>query len=174
MCIWFHFASRILGFSVSQHFSSSNAFAFFEPFKDFYVQILNEQKEKAQLQEVIKSGSVSDDVKSLLLSSSAPPPPPPVAAPPPPPPPPSGGAPPPPPPPGGVPPPPGAPPPPGVPASGLLLPKKSTPKPSNPLKSFNWSKLPESKISGTIWADLDDAKVSAPQVANVIRGCTNA
>uniref|UniRef100_A0A8D0DCC8 Disheveled-associated activator of morphogenesis 1 n=1 Tax=Sander lucioperca TaxID=283035 RepID=A0A8D0DCC8_SANLU len=37
--------------------------------------------------------------------------------------------------------------------------KKNIPQPSNPLKSFNWSKLPENKINGTIWKEIDDAKV---------------
>ena len=122
-----------------------------------------EQQAKEKLQEIIKTGNMPDDIKNLLTSSS--PPPPPVAAPPPPPPPPPGpgGAPPPPPPPpgGGPPPPPGAPPPPGMPgAPASAFPKKNIPKSSNPLKSFNWSKLPENKISGTIWDEIDDAKVS--------------
>uniref|UniRef100_A0A8C2L1X7 Dishevelled associated activator of morphogenesis 1b n=1 Tax=Cyprinus carpio TaxID=7962 RepID=A0A8C2L1X7_CYPCA len=72
--------------------------------------------------------------------------------------------PPPPPPPGGPPPPPGrppfsaAPPPPGAPM-GPSLKKKSIPQPSNPLKSFNWAKLSENKLEGTVWADIDDSKV---------------
>uniref|UniRef100_A0A8C6ZMP6 Dishevelled associated activator of morphosis 1 n=1 Tax=Nothoprocta perdicaria TaxID=30464 RepID=A0A8C6ZMP6_NOTPE len=87
--------------------------------------------------------------------------------PPPPPPPPPGGCPPPPPPPpppGGPPPPPGPPPldgvlpPPGAPL-GLALKKKSIPQPTNALKSFNWSKLPENKLAGTVWTEIDDAKV---------------
>ncbi|XP_041831137.1 disheveled-associated activator of morphogenesis 1-like isoform X1 [Melanotaenia boesemani] len=85
-----------------------------------------------------------------------PPPPPPggMMPPPPPPPPPPGGPPPPPgrPPTGGIPPPPGAP-------LGLSLKKKIIPQPSNPLKSFNWSKLAENKLEGTVWMDVDDAKV---------------
>ncbi|XP_044140879.1 disheveled-associated activator of morphogenesis 2 isoform X1 [Bufo gargarizans] len=76
-------------------------------------------------------------------------------------------APPPPPPPGGPPPPPGAPPFFGM---GMQAPplhsftcgtnsrKKSIPQPSHPLKSFNWSKLNEDKISGTIWNDIDDVR----------------
>jgi len=36
---------------------------------------------------------------------------------------------------------------------------KFVPKPSNPLKSFNWSKLPECKVQGTIWTDLDDSRL---------------
>uniref|UniRef100_A0A668SCC2 Uncharacterized protein n=1 Tax=Oreochromis aureus TaxID=47969 RepID=A0A668SCC2_OREAU len=88
----------------------------------------------------------------------APPPPPPppggMMPPPPPPPPPPGGPPPPPglPPIGGIPPPPGAP-------LGSSLKKKNIPQPSNPLKSFNWSKLAENKLEGTVWTEVDDAKV---------------
>uniref|UniRef100_A0A8C3LT84 Dishevelled associated activator of morphogenesis 1 n=1 Tax=Chrysolophus pictus TaxID=9089 RepID=A0A8C3LT84_CHRPC len=72
--------------------------------------------------------------------------------------------PPPPPPPGGPPPPPGPPPldgvmpPPGAPL-GFAFKKKSIPQPTNALKSFNWSKLPENKLAGTVWTDIDDAKV---------------
>ncbi|XP_051500629.1 disheveled-associated activator of morphogenesis 1-like isoform X2 [Myxocyprinus asiaticus] len=97
-----------------------------------------------------------------------PPPPPPPGGMMPPPPPPQGSAmmppPPPPPPPGGPPPPPGcppfggAPPPPGAPV-GPSLKKKNIPQPSNPLKSFNWAKLSESKLEGTVWADVDDCRV---------------
>lgn len=83
------------------------------------------------------------------LGSGLPPPPPPPgqASLPPPPPPPGGAPPPPPPPPGGPPPPPGllgfgAPPPPGG-FLGSTLKKKNIPQPSNPLKSFNWTKLSE-------------------------------
>ncbi|NXK12573.1 DAAM2 protein, partial [Herpetotheres cachinnans] len=56
---------------------------------------------------------------------------------------------------------PGGPPlPPGAPAPlGLALKKKSIPQPTNALKSFNWSKLPENKLAGTVWTDIDDAKV---------------
>ena len=32
--------------------------------------------------------------------------------------------------------------------------RKFVPKPSNPLKSFNWSKLPECKVQGTIWTGI--------------------
>ncbi|XP_004055285.4 disheveled-associated activator of morphogenesis 1 isoform X1 [Gorilla gorilla gorilla] len=86
--------------------------------------------------------------------------------PPPPPPLPGGMLPPPPPPlpPGGPPPPPGPPPlgaimpPPGAPM-GLALKKKSIPQPTNALKSFNWSKLPENKLEGTVWTEIDDTKV---------------
>ena len=37
--------------------------------------------------------------------------------------------------------------------------KKCVPQPSNPLKSFNWSKLPECKVDGTIWTDIDDSRL---------------
>ncbi|PWA16609.1 hypothetical protein CCH79_00004445, partial [Gambusia affinis] len=61
---------------------------------------------------------------------------------------------------GGPPPPP---PPPPPPAPGLTLgvteKKKNIPQPSSPLKSFNWSKLPEAKITGTIWKEIDDKDV---------------
>lgn len=92
------------------------------------------------------------------LGSLLPPPPPPLL---------SGGALPPPPPPlppGGPPPPPGPPPlggilpPPGAPVS-LTLKKKNIPQPTNALKSFNWSKLPENKLEGTVWTEIDDTKV---------------
>lgn len=33
------------------------------------------------------------------------------------------------------------------------------PKSSVPLKSLNWVKLPETKLSGTIWADIDESKI---------------
>uniref|UniRef100_A0A3B3ZTB4 Dishevelled associated activator of morphogenesis 1b n=1 Tax=Periophthalmus magnuspinnatus TaxID=409849 RepID=A0A3B3ZTB4_9GOBI len=71
--------------------------------------------------------------------------------------------PPPPPPPGGppgfggfpfVPPPP---PPPGAPMGPATV--KNIPKPANPMKSFNWSKLPQNKVNGTIWEEIDDLKV---------------
>ncbi|XP_069464849.1 disheveled-associated activator of morphogenesis 2 isoform X1 [Ambystoma mexicanum] len=98
-----------------------------------------------------------------LMSDLMPPPPPPLpftCYPPPPPPPP--------PPPGAPPPPPGAPPffSMGTPApptlatfsSGTSLRKKSIPQPSHPLKSFNWSKLNEDRIDGTIWNEIDDVR----------------
>uniref|UniRef100_A0A673G1Y6 Disheveled-associated activator of morphogenesis 1-like n=1 Tax=Sinocyclocheilus rhinocerous TaxID=307959 RepID=A0A673G1Y6_9TELE len=94
-----------------------------------------------------------------LAPGSIPPPPPGLAGIPPPPPP-GGAPPPPPPPPGGPPPPPGlpgfgAPPLPGG-LLGSTLKKKNIPQPSNPLKSFNWTKLSEVR---TVWLDLDDLKV---------------
>ena len=118
-----------------------------------------------------------------VVASSVPPPPPPVpgmAAPPPPPPPMTvaplspppppcasfAGPRPPPPPPMMNSGPPGGPPPPPMPgalgAAGApvaAMRRKNIPKSSNPLKSLNWSKLPESKISGTVWSDLNDEQV---------------
>ncbi|NXR32302.1 DAAM2 protein, partial [Zosterops hypoxanthus] len=71
--------------------------------------------------------------------------------------------------PGGPPMPPGAPGGPSpAPTPGSLLPpppppplpgKKSIPQPTNALKSFNWSKLPENKLAGTVWTNIDDTKV---------------
>ncbi|XP_054256788.1 disheveled-associated activator of morphogenesis 1 isoform X2 [Indicator indicator] len=104
-------------------------------------------------------GAPGGPLPSPVPGSLLPPPPPlppPGGCPPPPPPPP--------PPPGGPPPPPGPPPldgvmpPPGAPL-GFTLKKKSIPQPTNALKSFNWSKLPENKLAGTVWTDIDDAKV---------------
>lgn len=55
------------------------------------------------------------------------------------------------------------PPPPPPPPSGLLagapVRNKNLPQPSQPLKSFNWTKLPENKIQGTIWTEIDEIKV---------------
>ncbi|XP_034015353.1 disheveled-associated activator of morphogenesis 1 [Thalassophryne amazonica] len=66
------------------------------------------------------------------------------------------------------------PPPPGGPPIGFGMPpfapplpgslfgtaqKKNIPRPPNPMKSFNWSKMPENKIEGTIWAEIDDLLV---------------
>ena len=45
----------------------------------------------------------------------------------------------------------------------LNLPKKNIPKPSNPLKSLNWSKLPDLKVKDTIWMGLDDSRVGVVQ-----------
>lgn len=52
------------------------------------------------------------------------------------------------------------PPPPGC--LPLLVTKQRSveiPKPSAPLKSFNWAKLPETKVAGTVWADMDEGKM---------------
>uniref|UniRef100_A0A674NBE8 Dishevelled associated activator of morphogenesis 1b n=1 Tax=Takifugu rubripes TaxID=31033 RepID=A0A674NBE8_TAKRU len=114
----------------------------------------------AQLQQIV---SFSSTVFSYQSTSSVPGGPPLTSAalvptvPPPPPAPPA-----PPPPPGGPPvarcpfaPPP--PPPPGAPVG--VAKRKNIPRPSNPLKSFNWSKLPENQIAATIWREVDDLKV---------------
>uniref|UniRef100_A0A8C6V7F2 Dishevelled associated activator of morphogenesis 2 n=1 Tax=Neogobius melanostomus TaxID=47308 RepID=A0A8C6V7F2_9GOBI len=93
------------------------------------------------------------------MTAGFPPPPPPlpVSCPPPPPPPPPPGAPPPPP---GAPPMFGAPPPPGLASFGSANTQRSKtiPQPSHPLKSFNWAKLGEHVINGTIWNDIDDLR----------------
>lgn len=39
------------------------------------------------------------------------------------------------------------------------MPKKNVPQPANPLKSFNWSKLPDAKLQGTVWSELDESKL---------------
>uniref|UniRef100_A0A8C2TGS7 Dishevelled associated activator of morphosis 2 n=1 Tax=Coturnix japonica TaxID=93934 RepID=A0A8C2TGS7_COTJA len=106
--------------------------------------------------------ALSSVLSSALSSENLPPLPPPLpfsSCPPPPAPPP---------PPGGPPPPPGAPPffSLGVPplstttfsSTGTSLKKKSIPQPSHPLKSFNWAKLSEERIHGTIWNEIDDLK----------------
>nr|XP_015092957.1 disheveled-associated activator of morphogenesis 2 isoform X1 [Vicugna pacos]XP_015092958.1 disheveled-associated activator of morphogenesis 2 isoform X1 [Vicugna pacos]XP_015092960.1 disheveled-associated activator of morphogenesis 2 isoform X1 [Vicugna pacos]XP_031544362.1 disheveled-associated activator of morphogenesis 2 isoform X1 [Vicugna pacos]XP_031544363.1 disheveled-associated activator of morphogenesis 2 isoform X2 [Vicugna pacos] len=123
----------------------------------------------AQLTE-ISTGPVSSPPPPggpLTLSSSMtthdlPPPPPPLpfTCCPPPPPPPL--------PPGGPPTPPGAPPcfnmglplpadP--FPSSDIPLRKKCVPQPSHPLKSFNWVKLNEERVPGTVWNEIDDMQV---------------
>ncbi|XP_043372066.1 disheveled-associated activator of morphogenesis 1 isoform X3 [Dermochelys coriacea] len=102
-------------------------------------------------------GAPGGPLPSQALGALLPPPPPPL---------PGGNLPPPlpPPPPGGPPPPPGPPPlggitpPPGAPL-GSALKKKNIPQPTNALKSFNWSKLPENKLAGTVWTDIDDTQV---------------
>ncbi|XP_032318904.1 LOW QUALITY PROTEIN: disheveled-associated activator of morphogenesis 2 [Camelus ferus] len=123
----------------------------------------------AQLSE-ISTGPVSSPPPPggpLTLSSSMtthdlPPPPPPLpfTCCPPPPPPPL--------PPGGPPTPPGAPPcfnmglPLPVdpfPSSDIPLRKKCVPQPSHPLKSFNWVKLNEERVPGTVWNEIDDMQV---------------
>lgn len=126
------------------------------------------QAQLHELKAMIASGkidtSLSDDAKLLTgqlptspIGVGPPPPPPPPPGgpvPPPPPPPPMMGGPPPPPPPPGM----GAPPPPPMPGMGGAKRRKNLPKPSNPLKSFNWSKLPDRDIQGTLWMDIDEAK----------------
>ncbi|XP_044009291.1 disheveled-associated activator of morphogenesis 1 isoform X2 [Aphidius gifuensis] len=120
-------------------------------------QINNEKSERKRLEKLVASGSLPDDAKATIKivddelmdnvkSSSSPPPPPPP------------------------PPPPIAPPPPPPllsSSSSSLIPSapqpkevfKNVPQPSNPLKSFNWSKIPEQKLQGTIWSELDDTKI---------------
>uniref|UniRef100_A0A674MHL0 Dishevelled associated activator of morphogenesis 1b n=1 Tax=Takifugu rubripes TaxID=31033 RepID=A0A674MHL0_TAKRU len=108
----------------------------------------------AQLQQIVSFSSTTSSVPggppltSAALVPTVPPPPPAPPAPPPPP--------------GGPPvarcpfaPPP--PPPPGAPVG--VAKRKNIPRPSNPLKSFNWSKLPENQIAATIWREVDDLKV---------------
>ncbi|XP_010780068.1 disheveled-associated activator of morphogenesis 2 isoform X1 [Notothenia coriiceps] len=91
-----------------------------------------------------------------MMGGCPPPPPPlPFSCPPPPPPPPPPGAPPPPP---GAPPIFGAPPPPILSSFNSNMRSKSIPTPSHPLKSFNWAKLGENVINGTIWNDIDDLR----------------
>ena len=46
----------------------------------------------------------------------------------------------------------------------INLPKKNIPKPSNPLKSLNWSKLPDLKVKDTIWMGVDDSRVGVVQL----------
>ncbi|XP_047413375.1 disheveled-associated activator of morphogenesis 2 isoform X1 [Sciurus carolinensis] len=123
----------------------------------------------AQLSE-ISTGPVSSPpppggplpLSSSVTTNDLPPPPPPLpfaCCPPPPPPPP---------PPGGPPTPPGAPPCFGLglpllqdpfPSSDVPLRKKRVPQPSHPLKSFNWVKLNEERVPGTIWNEIDDMQV---------------
>ncbi|KAJ3174768.1 Dishevelled associated activator of morphogenesis 2 [Geranomyces variabilis] len=110
----------------------------------------------------------------MMGGGPPPPPPPPMmgGGPPPPPPPPGmggGGPPPPPPPPGmrgppGPPPPPGGPPPPpGGGPRAPAIPTGPPPKPTNmaskPLKSFNWTKMPNVKVKETVWGQLDDDEI---------------
>ncbi|MEQ2250550.1 Dishevelled associated activator of morphogenesis 2 [Ilyodon furcidens] len=155
--------------------------------KDEMMKTLNKMKDKLQ-REGVELRSAREQVLDLSSrindiakgSSSMPPPPPPGAPVPPPPPPMCGGfpppppplpfscppPPPPPPPPGAPPPPPGAPPlfgapPPPIPSSFNsmnTMRSKSIPQPCHPLKSFNWSKLGENMINGTIWNEIDDLR----------------
>lgn len=45
------------------------------------------------------------------------------------------------------------------PSSDIPLRKKCVPQPSHPLKSFNWVKLNEERVPGTIWNEIDDMQV---------------
>uniref|UniRef100_A0A8C7K438 Dishevelled associated activator of morphosis 2 n=1 Tax=Oncorhynchus kisutch TaxID=8019 RepID=A0A8C7K438_ONCKI len=152
--------------------------------KEDMMKTLNKMKDKLQREGVeLRSARdqvldlhsrISDIAVSMLVPFPPPPPggpvpPPPMTGgfPPPPPPLPFSCPPPPPPPPGGPPPPPGAPPifsgippplgPPGFITTATMR-SKSIPQPSHPLKSFNWAKLGENKITGTIWHDVDDLR----------------
>ncbi|XP_076848536.1 disheveled-associated activator of morphogenesis 1-like [Brachyhypopomus gauderio] len=149
--------------------------------KEEMMQTLNKMKEKLEKEsnehKIVKQqvADLTVQLREMSARSSVPggppvgpgapggplPPPPGQIGMPPPPPPPGGLLPPPPPPPGAPPPPP----PPGLPGifppllGGPGLKKKNIPQPSNPLKSFNWAKLGENKLEGTVWMDLDDSKV---------------
>ncbi|KAL4108075.1 hypothetical protein QTP88_018330 [Uroleucon formosanum] len=117
--------------------------------------ITYEQAERRKLEAMLSNGSLPDDAK---VNFSAPP----MSIPPPPPPQPMtkscGPAPPPAPPlqipQSNLPPPPGC-------LPQLVGRQRSVeiPKPSAPLKSFNWAKLPETKVAGTVWADIDEGKM---------------
>lgn len=67
--------------------------------------------------------------------------------------------PPPPPPPAPVPPPPCGIPPPLFGGMSHHLQKKNIPQPKQPLKSFNWKKLSEAKVEGTVWEDIDESQM---------------
>uniref|UniRef100_A0A8C8E469 Dishevelled associated activator of morphogenesis 2 n=1 Tax=Oryzias sinensis TaxID=183150 RepID=A0A8C8E469_9TELE len=135
--------------------------------KEEMMKTLNKMKDKLQREGIelrsareqvldlsfrVNDTAVSPETFFLPYACPAPPPPPPPGAPPPPP--------------GAPPPPPGAPPvfgsvPPLMPLpfmSGNTPRSKSIPQPSHPLKSFNWTKLGENMIYGTIWNDIDDLK----------------
>nr|KAF6504563.1 dishevelled associated activator of morphogenesis 2 [Rousettus aegyptiacus] len=45
------------------------------------------------------------------------------------------------------------------PSSDIPLRKKCVPQPSHPLKSFNWVKLNEERVPGTVWNEIDDMQV---------------
>lgn len=122
-----------------------------------------ERSERSKLEHAVNSGSLPDDAKVGLSASSImgsmnktqsslfvptpPPPPPPLPA--------GIGAPPPPPPPFGV------PPPPTLNGNGDFQSsnKKNVPQSAQPLKSFNWAKLPDNLAKKTIWKDIDETRV---------------
>ena len=155
-----------------------------------YSKIELEGQERHKLEEILKGvgASIPDDAKISNLTSAAaaaklspmtgvtpppPPPPPPGGAAPPPLPPPPGGAPLPPPAPGGFPGSPAPPPPPGGKSEGgffgvIKQPNRKAPKPSQPLKSFNWAKLPDVSRSFVFSAECAFAVsgLSSPQAAN--------
>lgn len=114
--------------------------------------VLYEQAERRKLEALLSNGSLPDDAKvNFTASMPIPPPPPPMAK--------TRGPAPPPAPPLQL-PQPNLPPPPGCPPQ-LANKQRSVeiPKPSAPLKSFNWAKLPETKVAGTVWADIDEGKM---------------
>ncbi|XP_061377026.1 disheveled-associated activator of morphogenesis 1 isoform X2 [Danaus plexippus] len=121
-------------------------------------QLNQERAERVRFEKLVSEGSIPDDAKVSNLKSavietcSAPPPPPPPSLCPPPPP-------------AACPPPAPAGPPP---APAPPRPKKNVPTPGNPLKSFNWSKLPDAKLHGTIWQELDDTKLYNAMDLNAI------
>ncbi|CAH0625308.1 unnamed protein product [Chrysodeixis includens] len=110
-----------------------------------------ERAERVRFEKLVSEGSIPDDAKVSNLKSAVietcsapPPPPPPLQGPP-------------------APPAPLPPPAPLAPLAPMAPPppraKKNVPTPGNPLKSFNWSKLPDIKLHGTIWQELDDTKL---------------
>lgn len=114
--------------------------------------ITYEQTERIKLETMLNNGSLPDDAKVNFSAPpmSIPPPPPPqpmikMCGPPPPPAPPLQSD---------IPPPPGC-----IPSLVSRQRSVEIPKSSTPLKSFNWAKLPETKIAGTIWADIDEGKM---------------
>ncbi|XP_025407698.1 disheveled-associated activator of morphogenesis 1 isoform X3 [Sipha flava] len=114
--------------------------------------VLYEQTERRKLEAMLSNGSLPDDAKvNFTASMPIPPPPPPMAK--------TRGPAPPPAPPLQL-PQPNFPPPPGCPPQ-LSSKQRSVeiPKPSAPLKSLNWAKLPETKVAGTVWADIDEGKM---------------
>ncbi|XP_017036475.1 disheveled-associated activator of morphogenesis 1 [Drosophila kikkawai] len=134
--------------------------------EDLQHRLHSEQQERARLERLVTEGSIPDDQKVAGLTGCngavSPPPPPAMLKAIPPPPPPMAPAmmPPPPPPCPGAPPPPPSMAPTMAPAPPKVeLPKKNVPQPTNPLKSFNWSKLPDAKLQGTVWSELDESKL---------------
>ncbi|XP_017096188.2 disheveled-associated activator of morphogenesis 1 isoform X2 [Drosophila bipectinata] len=134
--------------------------------EDLQHRLHSEQQERARLERLVTEGSIPDDQKVAGLTGCngavSPPPPPPMLKAMPPPPPPMAPAmlPPPPPPCPGAPPPPPSMAPTMAPAPPKVeMPKKNVPQPTNPLKSFNWSKLPDAKLQGTVWSELDESKL---------------
>lgn len=114
-----------------------------------------EQAERRKLEALLNNGSLPDDAKINISAPPTPiPPPPPLQSitktrgPVPPPAPPLQL------PQSNLPPPPGCPPQPVSRQRSVEI-----PKPSAPLKSFNWAKLPETKVAGTVWADIDEGKM---------------